>query len=415
VYRKRRRITPTTPGAHSPQPAPPNLCRFAPNELQMEASNPARSMLCPAKGVPQRAVGLFRLQGRGSFMHGMKWLPSALVLLSACDTNSLGTPLADAALGSDVDGSVDASSPAPDSGGLSEIRCPQGVLDESVVELRTRADLAAMEGCREVTGALFIYDTGLGSLSALHALERVGDDLSIGPDESGNPGTLVSLAGLESLREVGSKLFITGNPVLNDVTALAGLTRVPGLLMIGDNPALESLEGLHHLARSGGLMISGNALRDLKGLRGLTELQGRLELRREPLRTLAGLSALESAYQVEFSALPQLEELGLSALSSVEQQLWIDHNPKLRELTSLSSLRHVAGDLIVVRNPELDESAAQTWAAQVQVDGVRKVLGNSAWRAPTGNTCAFQNDGICDAALELCASGTDAADCVTGD
>jgi hypothetical protein len=341
----------------------------------------------------------------------MRMLLAMSVLAAACGSEPLdprapdaGDPHSPPDAGAALDASADAGQAS---------LCPDGVVAGSVM-IERAAELTRLEGCREIEGALFLYAADLTTLAPLHALERIGDDLGITVGEgAGEPGAdhLASLAGLESLREIGAKLMIERNPNLADLRALANLTRV-GSIFIRENGKLGSLEGLHNVSRTGSFICEYNALADLDGARGLRSVRDNLYINHEPLSTLRGLSGLESAGQVSLEALP-IVEIGLTKLRSVASFLEIMQNPELTEVASLESLEHVMRNLVIVRNPALDDAAARAWAEGVVVDGFVKIAGNAEWQPPSG-PCPFTGDDYCDESSMLCGPGTDSLDCMNG-
>jgi len=73
-------------------------------------------------------------------------------------------------------------------------------------------------------------------LEFLHCLRRVTGVLELDDNR-----LLRSLSGLER------PIWVGGNLVLDDITALAPLDRLLGALSIHQNEALSSLQGLHNL------------------------------------------------------------------------------------------------------------------------------------------------------------------------
>jgi len=141
-------------------------------------------------------------------------------------------------------------------------------------------DKADVEGCEWVRGSMHVPDWfevtlpfgrlrridenlsffrphHLRNFRGLERLERVGEELSIRLD---NSGELVALDGLESLREVGS-LKIEGNSNLASLTGLSGLETVRGDVLIRDNtslPAAQIKAFLSHVRVEGTTQVTGN-------------------------------------------------------------------------------------------------------------------------------------------------------------
>jgi hypothetical protein len=116
------------------------------------------------------------------------------------------------------------------------------------------------ERLRRIDGDLsFFRPHHLRDFRGLERLERVGEELSIRLD---NSGELVALDGLESLREVGS-LRIESNSSLADLAGLSGLKTVRGDVLIRDNtslPAAQIKALLSDVRVEGTTQVTGNEL-----------------------------------------------------------------------------------------------------------------------------------------------------------
>jgi hypothetical protein len=109
--------------------------------------------------------------------------------------------------------------------------------------IETSNDIAALSGCTEIDGYLYIESTDL-----------------------------TSLTGLEGLTSVSGAVDIYNNPQLTSLNALNNLTSVDAL-RIRDNNALTSLSGLNNITSVRNLEISrNNVLTSLNGLEGITSV-----------------------------------------------------------------------------------------------------------------------------------------------
>jgi hypothetical protein len=107
----------------------------------------------------------------------------------------------------------------------------------------TSGDIAALSGCTEIDGYLYIESTDL-----------------------------TSLTGLEGLTSVSGTVDIYNNPQLTSLNALNNLTSVDAL-RIRDNNVLTSLSGLNNITSVRNLEISrNNVLTSLNGLEGITSV-----------------------------------------------------------------------------------------------------------------------------------------------
>lgn len=117
---------------------------------------------------------------------------------------------------------------------------------------------------------------------------------------------------------------------------------------------------------------------NLDALANVRTVEGDLNLfRNEKLVNVSALRNLKSvsgALRIHHSVL--LESLeGLENLESVGE-LFIRSNSGLRSLAGLSKLKTVGGDLSIFLNDKLAQADAESFAAKLQVGGMRKVEGN---------------------------------------
>lgn len=270
------------------------------------------------------------------------------------------------------------------------IDCPWDVLvtgpgdDMPTNGLHSQADVDTFVGCTDVKGNLSISSSEPLDLTPLASLRRITGTLSIYGSNchAGQNNGPVSLAGLESLREVRavnlSCLRVT------DLAPLAGLTTIARDLRIEMLPELTSLEGLHNVASVGmALSISDcDKLADLNGLRGLQRAGVRVFFGRLPITSLHGLEALTQVGEpggesrVGLYSLPDLSSLDglaidwrpdhdiwlygtgitdMSAFAGVSEltALSVAGNPALTSLTGLEQLTVVRGALELGDNKNL--------------------------------------------------------------
>jgi hypothetical protein len=139
---------------------------------------------------------------------------------------------------------------------------------------------------------------------------------------------------LEGFHKIGSP---------DDLKKLAGFTHLDGYLVIEDTDAVCSLAGLEQLrCISGDLTIrNASGLERLDGLAALRHVKGNLRI-----------GDLDAGN-------PKLSDIsGLSNLVTVGGQLWIEGNQRLRSLDGLSALTTVGGFLGIYGNPALTSTAA---------------------------------------------------------
>jgi hypothetical protein len=105
-----------------------------------------------------------------------------------------------------------------------------------------------LNGIKAIMGGLRVTnDDAIVSMAGLDSLSYAGFLLLGSPDVGGNE-SLISLAGLENVQHLNGDLIIAQNPMLNNLTALAGLDSVAGYIEIIDNTSLSNLDGLENIA-----------------------------------------------------------------------------------------------------------------------------------------------------------------------
>lgn len=246
------------------------------------------------------------------------------------------------------------------------------------------------QGITSIGGSLTISaNAALRDLSGLPAaLERVDGTLAVSANEG-----LQRLTGVPAgLRSIGGDLEIGANPALLDLSGLPHALSVGGMLQIRDDDRLLDLSGLPSDLRLGveawtgdSLVVRRNdALLDLSGLpAGLTTIPGDVVIEDnaslqhlgglfEHVDTIAGgLTIVKNHALVDLDGLPEGLDLGVdpigsslvladndglerlsgfpASLTALPGSLGIARNRGLRDLTGLSPLRHIAGDLVLGR------------------------------------------------------------------
>jgi hypothetical protein len=207
------------------------------------------------------------------------------------------------------------------------------------------SEVAALEGCREVRGELYLGFESSADLRPLSELERVCGTLSLSstaPFGLGPPRDEQSLAGLEALEEVDA-LFIS-HPGVRSLAPLSSLRRIQrrdvendvlGLFVLGSS--LEDLSGLEHVTEIQNVRVDGDAsLRSLRGLRLPAEMHG-LEVsgtNLADLSALAGVASVTYTLYVDAGAATDL-----SALSSLRRAASVSiSGAALRDVTGLAGL-----------------------------------------------------------------------------
>ncbi|MEY4544155.1 MAG: hypothetical protein RL685_350 [Pseudomonadota bacterium] len=287
-----------------------------------------------------------------------------------------------------------------------------GLGGASVAELTLSSlaltDLTGLEQVR-IESTLTVY--GLPSLTSLTGLPSLAEGANL---ELTLLGALADTSALAQQSALGW-LSVTGTG-LGVLSGLAELERLGGL-SVYDNQQLTQIEGSPRLRELGGVQIAGNSL--LRSLPAWNEVQGTLascngcalfslEIRsNEALESGPVLPVLQSAGQVLIANNPSLRELsGLSALRSVES-LRVVNNVSLASV-ELPELQQ-AGGLDIHGNSALEEALVFPLRQQLGSSGTIQILSNSSGPALM-DPCPWSSDGSCDEASGACAPRTD-SDC----
>jgi uncharacterized repeat protein (TIGR01451 family) len=217
--------------------------------------------------------------------------------------------------------------------------------------IRNCAQLTNLTGLSTLTsigGFLAIQDNlALVDLNGLNNLTTVGQDLQIGGSNWQTNAALTNLAGLDNLTTVGGKLFISDNPVLQNVTNLGKLNTVKAVVVY-NNQQLNSLAGLVSLNTiTQEIVINNNPLlTDLGFLINLSVINGTLEINGNT--ALASLSALQNITVInnglKIAASPAIVSLAnLSNITSVAGGLTIEDLDGLTDLHGLENINMTNG------------------------------------------------------------------------
>jgi Leucine-rich repeat (LRR) protein len=253
------------------------------------------------------------------------------------------------------------------------------------VTVHDQAELATLEGCETIDGALYILPFEGADLQPLYALKAVTGPLSLGSDASdpaastpeGDPPSawLGSLAGLEGLESTGS-LWVRGLMATNvdplehlrvvELRASVALTDCPNLVDVAglknatgireldlDCPELTSIAPLQLPQVMDSLYIKGAKLADLGQQQVFTLLN--LSVSGTAVENLDAFSQLGQAYMsVDINGNPALTNMdGLNRLSYIGA-LNVGNNDALEHLPELSSLSLV-DTMSVMGNDRLQE------------------------------------------------------------
>ncbi|MEZ4235787.1 MAG: hypothetical protein R3F59_06420 [Myxococcota bacterium] len=238
-------------------------------------------------------------------------------------------------------------------------------------------DLTPLGCVVEVTGSVTLLDNdGLSSLVGLHHLKHAGSVTLMGNH------ALKDLTGLGALEETYQLMVMAdGVARLDGLTALAsveilviaenpalvslatgGPLKAVGTASISDNPLLQDLVGLNVEALDF-LTVDRNAsLKDLHGLEALTHIDGSVAVSGNA--SLASLAGLEHLVDVA------------AAQGGLTNELTLDANPSLVDVTALEGLSEVTDAVYIRDNVELTDAAAQALVDTFERVGEVTISGN---------------------------------------
>lgn len=206
-------------------------------------------------------------------------------------------------------------------------------------------------GCTAIEGEVIVQGGEVTNLDALLGVKTIGGQLFITIAYG-----LTSLHGLDSLASVGGNLWLL-NSNLPDLNNLQNLQTVGGELWLSDSYQLTALDGLESLTTvSGNLRLTRNEkLASLAGLSQLAAIGGNIDLNDNlVLPSLHGLTALSTATGLLLTKNPALTDLtALSGLTQISGDLLVQENAALLNLQGLDHLTVVGGSLTVAGNAAL--------------------------------------------------------------
>ncbi|WAS91634.1 hypothetical protein [Nannocystis punicea] len=225
---------------------------------------------------------------------------------------------------------------------------------------------------------------------------------------------LADLGGLEALTVIHGGLTFIDNPALGDIAALAGLQSVGRLSLHGDVWSLD-LSSFASLTTIGELFSGNRQMTDLGPFPALTQVGSVSLTYTENLVSLSGLSGLTALDELRLDGNQALVDLsGLGVLAHVAGDVEIRDNDLLADLSGLAALTAVDGRLAVIGNASLLQADAEAWAAPIAV-GVSRKIGDNKNGPPPQDPCPWEDDGVCDevvpGGLNLCVEYSDGGDC----
>jgi uncharacterized repeat protein (TIGR01451 family) len=199
---------------------------------------------------------------------------------------------------------------------------------------------------------------GLTNLTGLNQLDSASYFTII------NNVNLTNLGGLENLTKIQNGIGIWGNPALKNLNALNHVTNAPYWISIRENKALLNLQGLEGISAVLDTVhiVGNNALANLSGLNNMTAI-GTLNIAyNNAMTSFAGLEKLNQVGELYIRYNPLLANI--DALKQLErivdgefEELYIEENASLTNLSGLENLSVLGGYLRVLNNPLLSDCA----------------------------------------------------------
>lgn len=258
---------------------------------------------------------------------------------------------------------------------------------------------ASLPGVRFIGGRLYIgSNVNLQSMQA-GTLARIDGDLDIS-DNGSVTSTATVLLG--SVQQITGDIEIRNNDGLVDV-GLEGLRRIDGRVFVSNNTSLSNTNGWRNVATVGGTVsFQSNPQLEVVNLAGLTRVESvnftfnyalqTVDLRRLPevynftfthngsQSTTTSLDLAELARvggQIIFIDNPGLVNLGDGGLVSVAEHVVVRDNPSLSRVASLATLEEVGDYIAIERNNELRDIYLN---ALEDIDGGVGIFRNSKLR-----------------------------------
>lgn len=238
----------------------------------------------------------------------------------------------------------------------------------------TITNLNGLSAIISIDGSLLIKETDLVNLSGLNNLTTVTNGLHIGDHNN----KLISLAGLDSLTNIGGDLRIEYNSNLENLEGLQNLNAVGQSLIIKSNDSLKNLHGLSGL-NSVGVYLEvtfNDVLEVLDGLNQLTSVGSGITIQfNSSLKTFDAMANLTTiGDDLRFSSNKQLQRIdGLESLTELTGELTVFSNDSLASIAGFENLAYIE-DLNISNNEalrNLDEIAGI-----INIDGDLTLKGN---------------------------------------
>ena len=222
---------------------------------------------------------------------------------------------------------------------------------------------------RRVEGSLSIWKNDAMTLIDLPELEQVGGNVLL-------KGSALETMRVPKLFVVGGCLDISYQKEIQNLERFSSLTRV-GRLDVYNNNALTSTAGLSALRAVGGRVYfnRNGQLLTIEGFDALEQVEGELEIKRNPVLEGVDIPALRSiGKKLTIVGNNKLDHVELPLVESVGNKLVVEKNPALHAI-ALTNLRSVNGDLVLTENEAL---ASVDLSGLTEVEGTLRIDHNSS-------------------------------------
>jgi hypothetical protein len=265
---------------------------------------------------------------------------------------------------------------------LADITALSQITETRFIRIARLDALYNLHGLENLTAveSLTIYEMDhLLNLNELSGLTTVHNDLNI----YGNIA-LTSLEGLSNLQGPVQTINILYNPVLTSLNGLESIGPVLNdALVLGANSSLTDLSALSHLTEISSLSLSDNTqLTSLQDLSGLQQITGTIRLSGNTTLSDLGIFCqvnLTELQQVVIENNPVLQDLScFQSLTTLQGSLFIGNNG-IQNLAGFESLISIAGDLILINNDHLTDLCALTPLAQNEGIGGEYIVSSNGY------------------------------------
>ena len=213
-----------------------------------------------------------------------------------------------------------------------------------------------MQGVTKVNHDLAVNHNPIQSFSGLSDITAVDGFITLARNYP-----VSNLQGFESLTFIGEGITIAQLSNLTDISALGNVTSIGTMgpadtrsIRIFYNPKLTNVDGLENITTmEQNIHLHGNDLRNVNGLSALTSVGNNLSLAENSnLSDISGLSNVATIggnFLLSFTGLTNLNSL--TSLTSVGGYIYLFSSPKLVDISGLANIGSI-GDHVAINHPD---------------------------------------------------------------